>query len=93
MQISIPSIGTVAWAQCVIPIAAFTAHGVQLGAAVWVDFEGDDLDLPVVLGLVDPPLRADALARDLEAMGDAWDRGHAAGTADADGGITPNPYR
>ncbi|KAA9153419.1 hypothetical protein F6B41_08885 [Microbacterium lushaniae] len=33
-------------------------------------------------------LDADALSRDLEARGDAWDRGHAASAEDA-----ANPYR
>lgn len=81
------------WAPRVIPIAAFAAHDVAIGAAVWVAFEDDDPASPVVLGLLDPPARRDALARDLEALGDAWDRGHASGTADGGGGVTPNPYR
>ena len=38
-------------------------------------------------------LEADTLSRDLEARGDAWDQGHAAGTADADGEETVNPFR
>ena len=36
---------------------------------------------------------ADALRRDLEARGDAWDQGHAAGIADASGDESTNPYR
>ena len=38
-------------------------------------------------------LEADALSRDLEARGDAWDQGHAAGRAAADVGESVNPYR
>jgi hypothetical protein len=38
-------------------------------------------------------LDADALSRDLEARGDAWDQGHAAGVDDGAGGTTPNPFR
>ncbi|QIG38494.1 hypothetical protein G5T42_02525 [Microbacterium sp. 4R-513] len=38
-------------------------------------------------------IAADALRRDLEGRGDAWDQGHAAGIADAAGQDTPNPYR
>ncbi len=38
-------------------------------------------------------LEADALSRDLEARGDAWDQGHAAGSVDAAGGEAVNPYR
>jgi hypothetical protein len=36
-------------------------------------------------------LEADALSRDLEVRGDAWDEGHAAGRAGADDAV--NPYR
>jgi hypothetical protein len=38
-------------------------------------------------------LEVDALWRDREARGDAWDAGHAAGAADAAGGDTVNPFR
>ena len=38
-------------------------------------------------------LDADALSRDLEGRGDAWDLGHAAGAADASGSDTINPFR
>ena len=38
-------------------------------------------------------LDADTLSRDLEARGDAWDLGHAAGAADASGTDTANPFR
>lgn len=40
-------------------------------------------------------LDADALSRDLEARGDAWDQGHAAGLDDGAGGTgtTLNPFR
>ncbi|MCR2763556.1 hypothetical protein NQ152_08540 [Microbacterium sp. zg.B48] len=38
-------------------------------------------------------LDTDALSRDLEARGDAWDRGHAAGISDAGDGESANPYR
>lgn len=81
------------WAARVFPLAAFTAHDPAEGAEVWVGFEDDDPERPVVLGLAQRPARRDALARDLEALGDAWDRGHFAGTADAEGGETANPYR
>jgi hypothetical protein len=93
LQVRISSSGSVQWAPRVIPIAAFTAHDVPLGAAVWVAFEEGEPEQPVVLGLVEPLPRREALSRDLEAMGDAWDQGHAAGSSDADGGATPNPYR
>ncbi|MFE1664050.1 phage baseplate assembly protein V [Microbacterium sp. P02] len=92
LQVSVASGGS-AWATRVIPIAAFTAHHVAVGTQVWIAHEDDDAELPVVLGLVDPPSRAASLARDLEALGDAWDQGHAAGRADASGDATPNPYR
>lgn len=93
LQVEIPSSGTTLWAPRIHPIAAFTAHAVATGSVVWIAFEDDDPGRPVILGLVDPPARRDALARDLEALGDAWDQGHAAGTADAAGGSTSNPYR
>lgn len=93
LQVEIASTGTVRWALRIVPIAAFTAHDVPIGAEVWIAFEDDDPDRPVILGQVDAPSRRDGLGRDLEAMGDAWDRGHAAGTTDAGGGVTPNPYR
>jgi len=35
----------------------------------------------------------DAIWRDRETRGDAWDDGHAAGVADAGGGDTVNPFR
>lgn len=92
-QVSILSSGSVLWAPHVIPVAAFTSHEVEVGTAVWVAFEDGDASRPVILGLIDPPSRRGSRARDLEAMGDAWDRGHAAGTTDAAGGVTPNPYR
>jgi len=38
-------------------------------------------------------LETDALSRDLEAKGDAWDQGHAAGVADAREGDSANPFR
>ena len=38
-------------------------------------------------------LDADALSRDLEARGDAWDQGHAAGSTEPAGGEAVNPYR
>jgi hypothetical protein len=39
-------------------------------------------------------LEVDALWRDREARGDAWDEGHAAGAVDAaGGGDTVNPFR
>lgn len=85
--------GVDVWAARVFPLAAFGAHDPAEGAEVWIDFEGDDPARPVILGLTGRPARRDALARDLEALGDAWDRGHFAGTADADGGETANPYR
>jgi uncharacterized protein involved in type VI secretion and phage assembly len=93
VRIRIPHIGSDSWAPVAIPPAAFAPHPVPVGAGVWVAFEDDDLDRPIVLGLIEPLARRDALARDLEALGDAWDRGHAAGGADARGGTTPNPYR
>lgn len=93
VQVLIASTGSERWAARVFPIAAFTAHDIAVGAGVWIAFEDDDPQWPVVLGLTDPPSRRDGLARDLEAMGDAWDRGHASGTADAGGSVTPNPYR
>jgi hypothetical protein len=93
VQIRFPQTGLDSWAPVVIPLGAFAPHAVPIGAGVWVAFEEDDLERPIVLGLIEPPARRDALARDLEALGDAWDRGHAAGGADARGGSTPNPYR
>ncbi|KAA9110209.1 phage baseplate assembly protein V [Microbacterium rhizomatis] len=100
LQVSDPATGSTAWAARVFPIAAFVAQDVPIGAEVWIAYEGDDPAQPVVLGLVHAPSRRDALARDLEALGDAWDRGHAAGAidADADGdgtgaGAASNPYR
>lgn len=90
---AVASSGSTLWAARVFPLAAFVAQDVPVGVEVWITFEDDDLSRPVVLGLVAPPPRREALARDLEAMGDAWDHGHAAGTMDADGGVTPNPYR
>jgi hypothetical protein len=38
-------------------------------------------------------LDADALSRDLEARGDAWDQGHAAGVSDGGQGGSRNPFR
>ncbi len=38
-------------------------------------------------------LDTDALSRELEARGDAWDQGHAAGSAATTGGKSENPYR
>jgi hypothetical protein len=38
-------------------------------------------------------IEVDGLWRDREARGDAWDDGHAAGSADAAGGDTANPFR
>ncbi|MFG6401737.1 MULTISPECIES: hypothetical protein [unclassified Microbacterium] len=38
-------------------------------------------------------LDTDALSRELEGRGDAWDQGHAAGLADADGADAVNPFR
>lgn len=38
-------------------------------------------------------LDADALSRDLEARGDAWDQGHAAGVTDTGDGSAQNPFR
>lgn len=90
---TVDATGSELWAARVVPIAAFTAHDVEAGVGVWIAFEDDDPERPVVLGLTDPPPRRGGLARDLEAMGDAWDHGHASGAADADGGVTPNPYR
>ena len=94
LQVSFTSDGSVAWAARVLPVAAFLVSEVPIGAGVWVAFENDDPDRPVVLGLIDPPARRESLSRGLEAMGDAWDQGHAAGTTDSDGGsATLNPYR
>ncbi len=93
LQVSFTSDGSVAWAARVFPLTAFPAGEVPIGAGVWVSLENDDPDLPVVLGLIDPLSRRDAVSRNLEAMGDAWDQGHAAGTTDSGGGMTPNPYR
>ncbi|WP_141931952.1 phage baseplate assembly protein V [Microbacterium sp. SLBN-146] len=93
LQVEIPASGATLWAARVHPIAAFTAHGVAVGSAVWIAFEGDDPERPIVLGLVEAPARRDAFARDIEALGDAWDQGHAAGSTDAAGGDTPNPFR
>ncbi|MCT9819579.1 phage baseplate assembly protein V [Microbacterium sp. W1N] len=100
LQITIPTTGAQLWARAVVPFAAFATPLAEVGALVWVAYEDDHPDAPVVLGLVDPPPRTSTRARDLEALGDAWDRGHAAGAADADGtgpgdtpGDTPNPYR
>lgn len=90
---SIVSSGSVAWARTVIPIAAFSPHPVPVGTGVWIAFESDDPDLPIVLGSIEPLPRAASLARDLEGLGDAWDLGHAAGIEDATGDETPNPYR
>ncbi|RLK47892.1 phage baseplate assembly protein V [Microbacterium telephonicum] len=94
VQIALPSTDALLWAPTVVPFAAFTAAVTEIGADVWVAFEADDPDRPVVLGLVEPPPRTPARARDREALGDAWDRGHAAGSADAAAdGDTTNPYR
>jgi hypothetical protein len=94
LQVTVPSAGVTGWADRVHPLAAFGGADVEQDAEVWVAFEDDDLARPVVLGLVHAPTRGAALARDREAMGDAWDRGHAAGSGDeASGSDTANPYR
>lgn len=92
-RVQVRTAAGVLWAARVFPLAALSAHEPAVDAEVWVDFEGGDPGRPVILGLVQRPARRDALARDLEALGDAWDRGHFAGEADAGGGETANPYR
>jgi hypothetical protein len=94
LQVAVPSTGVTSWAPRVHVLAAFGGGDVERDAEVWVVFEDDDQARPVVLGLVHAPTRRAALARDREALGDAWDLGHAAGASDeASGGDTANPYR
>ena len=62
--------------------------GAASGEAMTVEASwGDWVRLPKRI------LDADALSRDLEARGDAWDQGHAAGVVDAGEGSSRNPFR
>lgn len=94
MQVQLPGGGELRWAARAFPLTPYGDADIPGDVEVWLGFEDDDRDLPVVLGLVGPLPRAAARTLQVERMGDAWDQGHAAGTSDgAQGADTPNPYR
>lgn len=85
--------GSASWARVVVPIGSYGPRSVAVGAEVWVAFSGEGGADPVVLGLVHAPTGHAAATLQREALGDAWDRGHASGANDGSAGGTRNPYR
>ena len=53
VNIDVPSVSSEPlWALVVVPLAAGGIQLPEVGAGVWVAFEGDDFSSPVVLGVI-----------------------------------------